>query len=102
MDLTLQWTYTVKYVLYAHMYYKPTPLFTPKFLHGYYSTCSIRPPQVFYAGTLCGKYMHNFCPATCFRRRPILARRRPDSIQVEVPNLFIVWRSSANSQAMPD
>ncbi len=39
--------HTVEYVLYTHMYYKPTPLFTPKFLHGYYSTCSIRPPQVF-------------------------------------------------------
>ncbi len=74
------------------MYYTPTPLFTPKFLHGYYSTCSIRPPHVFH-GTLYGQYVHNFCPATCFRRRPILAadwhlpaRRHRDSIQVEVPN----------------
>ncbi len=91
------------------MYYKPTPLFTPKFLLGYYSTCSIRPPQIIHVGTLYGQYMQIFCPVTCFRRRPILAadwhlpaQRRPDSIQVEVPNLFIIWRSSTNSQATPD
>ncbi len=44
---------TVEYVLYANMYYKLTPFFAPKFLNGYYSTCSIRPPHVRYMDSTC-------------------------------------------------